>query len=271
MPPKLRSGIPRHEQISTWLREEIESGSFQVDQRLPSENDLCQRFEVSRITVRRALQTLEADGFIYRRQGLGSFAADRRVRQGLVRLTDFHQDMALAGLAASSRVLCQREVPCPEPVAPWLGIPCDTPVLRVDRLRLGDGEPVALDRTWFPRPWGRLLENRELGEDTFYRILEEEYGIPIVSGRYRISADRADPEAAGSLGVEPGDALLVIERLSRTSEDRPVYFQRRLYRSDRVAYELELARDPDARGTGESPDHVGMPLRDFHVVFDTGE
>jgi GntR family transcriptional regulator len=271
MPPKLRSGIPRHEQISTWLREEIESGAYQVDERLPSENELCERFEVSRITVRRALQTLEADGFIYRRQGLGSFVADRRVRQGLVRLTDFHQDMALAGLTASSRVLCQREVPCPEPVALWLQVACDSPVLRVDRLRLGDGEPVALDRTWFPRPYSRLLENRGLGDDTFYRILEEEYGIPIVSGRYRISADVTDPETAGILDVEPGAALLIIERLSRTSEDRPVYFQRRLYRSDRVAYELELARDPGGRGAGESPDQVGMPLRDFHVVFDSGD
>jgi GntR family transcriptional regulator len=270
MATELRSGVPRHEQISDWLRSEIEAGTFAVDERVPSENALCERFGVSRITVRRALQTLEGEGLIYRRQGLGSFVADRRLRQGLVRLTDFEQDMALAGLEATSRVLRREEEPCPEPVAPWLQVTCGDPVFRVDRLRLGDGRPVALDQTWLPPPYGRLIQGHDLEGETFYRILEREYGIPVVSGHYRISATRADSQAAEALDVSTGEALLVIERLSRTLAERPVYFQRRLYRSDRVAYELELARDPEAPGAGASGEE-GLPLRDFHVVFRSEE
>ena len=267
MDRELRAGVPRHEQISSWLRGEIEGGSFQSDQRLPSESEVCERFGVSRITVRRALQTLESEGLIYRRQGLGSFVADRRVNKGLVRLTDFQQDMEMAGLKASSTVLHRARVPCPEAVAARLELEAGAPVFRVDRLRLADGEPVALDRTWFPLPYGRLLEEQELEGTTFYRVLEGDYGIPVVSGRYRISAAPADIEAAEALQVPEGEALLLIERTSRTTGERPLYFQRRFYRRDRVVYELELARESTdgeaAAGSGEE----GMPLREFHVVF----
>ena len=83
----LKPGQPRHEQISDWLRVQIQEGVYAADAQIPSESQLTERFEVSRITVRRALQTLENEGLIYRRQGLGSFVKDTRVRQGLVRLT----------------------------------------------------------------------------------------------------------------------------------------------------------------------------------------
>ena len=72
----LESGRPRHEQISDWLRQQIENGSYAVDEKLPSEKELGEQFDVSRVTVRRALQTLESEDYIYRRQGLGSFVAD---------------------------------------------------------------------------------------------------------------------------------------------------------------------------------------------------
>lgn len=262
----LRPGIPLHEQISSWLRDEIGSGALPPDAQLPSENHLCRKFGVSRVTVRRALQTLEADGLIFRRQGLGSFVSDRRLAQGLVRLTDFAQDLDRAGLRASSRILHQSNEPCPAPVAERLGLEPGAPVLRLDRLRLGDGEPMALDRTWIPPYYAQLVQGHDLATETLYRVLEREYGIPALSGRYRITAATADQETAGALQVGPGEALLVIERTTRTVGDRAVYFQRRFYRSDRMAYELELARDPGSADRGEgSPE--GMPLREFEAVF----
>src|SRR5699024_8009994 len=97
--------IPRHEQISNRIRKQIESGSYKVDEKLPSENDLSEKFGVSRVTVRRALQTLESEQLIYRCQGLGSFVKDNRSHQSLVRLADFVEDMKRAGMEASSRVI----------------------------------------------------------------------------------------------------------------------------------------------------------------------
>jgi GntR family transcriptional regulator len=267
MASNLRPGIPLHEQISGWLRDEIGSGRLPPDAQLPSEHELCHRFGVSRVTVRRALQTLDADGLIYRRPGLGSFVCDKRMAHGLVRLTDFAQDLARAGLQASSRVLYHAAEPCPAPIAERLGLSTGTPVVRLERLRLGNGQPLALDRTWLPPYYAQLLAGHDLGRETLYRVLEREYGVPALSGRYRITAAPADEEAARHLEVEPGEALLVVERTTRTVGDKPIYFQRRFYRSDRIAYELELARDPAERtAVGREPPD-GMPLREFDAVI----
>ena len=260
---ELESGRPRHEQISDHLRQQIEEGTYGVDDKLPSENELGERFGVSRVTVRRALQTLESEGYIYRRQGLGSFVQERRAPQGLVRLTDFAQDMAQAGLEATSQVEHHAPEEPPVDVAARLDLD-DVQVMRLDRVRLGDGRPVAFDRTWLPMFYAQLLEDHDLTRETIYGILERDYDIPVLRGRYRITAAEADADTAEALDVEPGRALLLIHRLSLTQGDKPVYFQRRYYRSDRVAYELELARDTDAR-----PPDGGMPLRDFEPVFET--
>ncbi len=260
---ELESGRPRHEQISDWLREQIEQDTYEVDEKLPSEKQLGDRFDVSRVTVRRALQTLENEDYIYRQQGLGSFVKERRAAQGLVRLTDFAQDMAQAGLETSSQV----EHHAPEAPPPAVAVHLDTDdqtVMRLDRLRLGDGRPVAFDRTWLPMFYAQLLEGHDLEEETIYHILEAEYDIPVLRGHYRITAANADAPIADLLGVDAGQALLLIERLSLTEGDKRVYFQRRYYRSDRVAYELELARDTTRHDAGEH----GMPLREFEPVFD---
>lgn len=264
---RLESGRPRHEQISDWLREKIDSGDYEVDEKLPSEKQLGNRFDVSRVTIRRALQTLEHEDYIYRRQGLGSFVQERRAPQGLVRLTDFAQDMAQAGLEATSCVVHHAAEPVPPDVALRLDVEDDTSVVRLDRLRMGDDMPIAFDRTWLPVFYAQFLQNHDLEHETIYGILEQQYDIPVLRGRYRIAAANASPDVAQALNIPEGRALLLIERLSLTKHDTCVYFQRRYYRSDRVAYELELARDPDAGHT----DTFGMPLRDFEPVFETEE
>lgn len=260
--PPLQSGRPRHEQLSEWLRAQITSGAYSVDEQLPSESELGALFEVSRITVRRAVATLENEGLIYRRQGLGSFVSAPKVPQGLVRLTDFTQDMERAGLEPSSRVLHRAQEKAPPAAAAALGIDEGSVVVRLDRLRLGNDRPVALDRTWLPPFYAQLLEGYDLSRDTIYRVLESDYEIPVLRGRYRIEAVLADADTAEALGVAAGEPLLLIERTSLSTGDRAIYFQRRYYRADRVSFELELER-----GAGAADHTDGMPLRDFEPVF----
>ena len=259
----LKSGKPRHQQISDWLREQIESGALAPDDQLLSENQLGIQFEVSRITVRRALQTLENEGLIYRRQGLGAFVTDNRVAQNMIRLNSFVEDMELAGIFASSRIIAFERILCPESVCVELGIDNGKHVFRLDRLRLGDNLPVAYDTTWLPPFYAQLLEGHDLENDTIYRILEEDFEIPIVMGRYRLDAVNADEKLASLLQVPTGKALFLIERISIGAKEKPVYFQRRYYRTDRVKYEVELARDKNQAAKGSNT----MPLKEFIPVF----
>ena len=258
----LKPGKPRHEQISEWLRKQIQEEIYTPDMQIPSESQLTDQFDVSRITVRRALQTLENEGLIYRRQGLGSFVANLRVRQGLVRLTDFVEDMTQAGLEASSQVLHFKQEKAPIDIAAALGVPEGQFVFRLDRLRLAEGEPVAFDMTWMSVFYAGLLEGHDLTQDTIYRILEKHYGITVERGRYRINAVTASTNLAHILAVPRNHALLLIERTSYTHDTRRIYYQRRYYRSDRVAFDLELERRP-----GEE---YPAALRDFEPVFKSG-
>ena len=259
----LKSGKPRHQQISDWLRSKIEDGTFAPNDQLLSESQLGEEFDVSRITVRRALQTLENEGLIFRRQGLGAFVADQRVTQSMIRLNSFVEDMELAGLQASSQIISFQTEKCPESVSQELGIEHGKNVFRLDRLRLGDGLPFAFDATWLPPFYAQLLDGHDLEKDTIYRILEEEFDIPIVLGRYRLDAINADEDLAAHLHVPVGKALFLIERTSFGMKEKAIYFQRRYYRTDRVKYEVELARDKNKSGGSLDT----MPLREFIPVF----
>lgn len=258
----LREGTPRHKQISQWLRQQIEEGTFSVNEKLPSENELCEKFDVSRVTVRKALQTLENENLIYRSQGLGSFVCDDRPRQSFIQLTDFVEDMRRAGMEATSEVIQLKTEATADQIASILNIDTESTVVRLDRLRLGDGQPIAFDITWLPMFYGQLIEGYKLEEETIYKILERDYDIPVEKGYYRIEAENAGTYLSNHLQVEDGTALLLIDRLSLTLGDKPIYYQKRYYRSDRIVYELMAERKSDT-GTGKD----NMPLREFIPVF----
>ena len=259
----MAKGTPLHEDVSSWIRGLIDSGELTQDDQLPSESSLGARFDVSRITVRRALQTLEAEGLIYRRQGLGSFVRDERVHQGLVRLTDFVEDMTGAGLKPGSRVTEFEQESAERRIASVLNLEEGAPVMRLDRLRYADDEPIAFDKTWMPVFYSHLLEGHDLEKDSIYRIFERHYGIRVDRGHFRIEAVNAPNDVARLLNVPWGRALLMIERTSVTDAGKCFYFQQRFYRSDRVAYELELKRS----GASSGP---SLPLTEFEPVFSKG-
>ncbi|MEX2585238.1 MAG: GntR family transcriptional regulator [Balneolaceae bacterium] len=257
---KLKEGTPRHSQITQWLRKQIEEGHYTPEQKLPSENELAKRFDVSRVTIRRALQSLESDALIYRCQGLGSFVSDNRTPHNLVRLTDFQEDMSRAGFKATSIVKDVGQIKAPEWLAKQLQLETKTIIIQIDRLRLADGEPIAFDSTWLPMLYGQLIEPDKLEHSTIYNMLEKKYEIPIQRGCYQLTADLASATLAADLRIETGSPLLRIDRTSYTIGDKPVYFQKRYYRSDRVLYEMTLERDP----SGQSGD---MPLKEFIPIF----
>ncbi len=115
----------------------------------------------------------------------------------------------------------------------------------MDRLRLAEERPIAYDTTWLPLRLGVLLTGMDLTQETIYHILEARYSIPVFFGAFYISAAEATAKQATYLEVAPGSALLVIQRISYTTQDEPVYIQKRYYRPDRVQYRVTLRRYHD--------------------------
>ncbi len=181
-----------------------------------------------------------------RRHGKGTYVAERRIEQELVRLTDFIEDMQQARLNPSSRVLAFVHEPASLAVARALNLKEGTEVVRVERLRLADERPMALDNTWLPLRFGELLVGMDLAQETIYHILETRYAIPVVSGAFSITAATATRQQADVLDIPAGAALLLIQRISCTTGGEPVYVQDRYYRPDRVQYRVILRRHDDA-------------------------
>jgi GntR family transcriptional regulator len=257
---RLNAGpVPLYHQLKLVLQRDIEQGIYKPGGRLPSEPELIRQYGVSRITVRQALDELEAEGRVMRRHGKGTYVAELRIEQELVRLTDFEEDMQQAGQNPSSRMLAFVHEAAGPAIAKALGIASGTEVVRVDRLRLAEGRPIAYDTTWLPLRFGDLLAGMDLTQETIYHILETRYAIPVLSGAFYITAAEATAPQAGHLGVAPGSALLVIQRISYTTGDVPVYIQERYYRPDRVQYRVMLRRHNDEAG--------GSKIDEFRAVF----
>jgi len=242
------------------LREAIEQGVYQPGNRLPSEPELIREYGVSRITVRQAFDELEAEGLIMRRHGKGTYVAEPRIEQELIRLTDFVEDMQQAGQRPSSHVLAFVHEPARPLVASALHLSNGTEVVRIDRVRLADEQPIAYDSTWLPLRFGELLVGSDLTKETIYHVLEQRYAIPVLSGTFTITAAQATEQQAAILEREPGAPLLVIQRLSYTTKEEPVYFQERYYRPDRVHYHVSLHRYPSTAG--------GSQIDRFHAIFE---
>ncbi|MBD3616588.1 MAG: GntR family transcriptional regulator [Gracilimonas sp.] len=253
----------KHEYVKQHLQKEITEGNYEAGEKLPSENRLCDYFKVSRVTVRHALQNLENDGLIYRKQGIGAFVNDQNMKSNLVRLTDFSEDMRLAGLESSSRLISLKKVDPVKEVNEILEVRPDMKLIRVDRIRLGSGKPVAFDITWLPPGYGQLLFDEDLTTQTIYNVIEEKYEIPILAGSYKITAINADDYIANQLNISQNDAVLEIDRCSRTTGDKKVYFQKRYYNPAHVSYVMELSRNDES----ETSSKDGLPLKEFSPKF----
>ncbi len=250
---------PLYHQLKQVLQNEIEHGLYKPGDRLPSEPELVRQYGVSRITVRQALDGLEAEGRVVRRHGKGTYVTEPRIEQPLIRLTDFVEDMQQAGQHPSSHVLAYEHEAAHPAIASALNIASGTEVVRMDRLRLANGRPIAIDTTWLPLRFGALLAGLDLTKETIYHILETRYAIPILSGTFSISAAPATPQQAKHLEIDPGSALLLIQRISYTTGNEPVYIQDRYYRPDRVHYRVMLEQQGDKAGRSK--------IDEFRAVF----
>lgn len=235
---------PLYVKLRRVLEDAIESGVIGHGEALPTERDIAERAALSRVTVRKAVDDLVSDGRLIRRQGSGTFVAApvSKVRQPLSQLTSFSEDMARRGLSTRSQWLA-RELFEPSPDEMMrLGLLVGSPVARLERLRIANEMPLAIERAAIA---AEFLPDPDVVTTSLYAALEERNARP-VHATQRISARNVDPEDALLLGVQPGDAALQIERVSRLASGRVIEFTRSVYRGDAYDFvaELTLTKGP---------------------------
>lgn len=198
-----------YEQIAAKLRAEIDAGAFEPSGRLPSEAELTKRFDVSRVTVRLALDVLVHDGAVERRQGKGTYVAGRRLRHELNTLLSFHEALAAQGVDARIETLSCERGTLPPKLA--LGGSRRREGLVLRRLHLAGTEPVALATSYLPLSL-QAVDWRGSAPRPVYAVLESELGITVQRADLTIRASAADATVAALLRLPEGAPLLEMVR-----------------------------------------------------------
>ncbi|MGI3780508.1 MAG: GntR family transcriptional regulator [Janthinobacterium lividum] len=235
-------GRPLYHQLKRWISGQIASGHFPPGSRLPDEQQLSGSLGVSRGVVRQAMSELAFEGLVSKQQGRGTFVAEPKVEARLMsQLPGLAADAAAHGQTVSSHVLGLAEVPAGEVVAQSLKIAEGTPVVRLERLRSIDGEPLALAVTYLPSALaGGLLDVDLEGEVSLYGVLAREFDLPVVGARRRVEAAVAGAREARLLTLRRGAPLLVLRSVSHTTGGRPLEYFSALHRGDRCAFSASL-------------------------------
>jgi GntR family transcriptional regulator len=233
--------IPFYQQIYTILRNKILSGDWKPGDLIPAESELIAQYQVSRNTIRDVMDMLVNDGLIYRQQGRGSFVSQPSMEQGLGRIINFTEDMRQRELEPSSVVLSAELLPAPEEIAWKLKVSTGEELGVLRRLRLANGEPISVEESYIIHNCCRgYLTLHDYSTTSLRDALVQDYGIAWQRAKQTIRAMNAPRELAHILNIDYRSALLLIERVSYTSQEIPVEFLRIYYRGDRYLLFNEL-------------------------------
>ena len=229
---------PLYLQLRQRLEEEIRNGALSPGAALPSEREIAEICDVSRVTVRKAVQALVREGFVVQRRGSGTTVARQvnRVEQSLSRLTSFSEDMARRSVTGRS-VWIERGVFSASPAEMMaLGLRADAQVSRIARLRMANDVPLAIERAALS---AQYLPDPGAIQHSLYEALAE-LGNKPVRAIQRISAVNMRGDDAVLLDVSEGSAGLSIERISYSAQGAAIEFTRSLYRGDAYDFVAEL-------------------------------
>jgi GntR family transcriptional regulator len=218
--------------------------SLGVGEAIPSERQLSADLGVSRLTVRAALEELVREGYLVRRRGAGTFVSEPKIAQELT-MTSFTDDMRRRGMHPASRTLDLTTVPAGARLGRVLHVSPSEPVMVAKRLRLADGETMAMETLHVRAALVPGLTARDLEKQSFYELLSERYGIEIVGGVQSIEPTVTNEDESEALGVPLHSPAFLFERVTRAENGEIVEFVSSLYRGDRYRLVTELNR-PEA-------------------------
>jgi GntR family transcriptional regulator len=233
------SPVPLYIQIEEELRELIRGTEFGPYAKLPSEAELSERFGVSRMTARKALDRLVGDGLLFRQPGKGTFVAPPKISHGPSQQLSFSAAMRALGLRHSTRVLESGMVPAPSTIALALNLPFGTPVVFMRRLRVVEDVPAAIHMSYLPPRFAGLLQADLTG--SLYDLMVG-LGARIDRARDTLEAVLATKEDARILQVPVGAPLVFIRGVAYSAALEPLRYTEALYRGDRFRFGVDTTR-----------------------------
>lgn len=230
---------PKYFRLKEIIREEY--SSWNSGEPIPSEAELCQMYGVSRTTVRKALDDLTNEGLLYKIQGKGTFVSPRKLRERFVQFTaGFYEDMVARGIPVRTEVLNQAVIPADRQLAGQLQLALGEPVVRIDRVRSVNNQPVLVSESFVPRHLFPGIEYEDLKDVSLYGVLREKFGAKLARGTRVVAAVLCGEKHSRLLHVPIGSPLLTVSGLMHDTSGRPVECGTAWLRGDFSEIEIEI-------------------------------
>lgn len=229
---------PIYIQIHNKVRQLIEEGKWQVGERIPSERDLAKTFNVSRMTLRQAIQTLVDEGILERKVGSGTFVSSRKVQERMTGIESFTETMQSQGRKPTSNTVSYHVKPASISETEQLQLEDETLVLRMERVRYADGVPICFEVATIPYHLIESLGKKEI-TSSLYKTLEEKKDIHVGKAEQTISAMLASERIAEFLDIKRGEAILQLKQITYSRNGIPFEYVRTQYVAERFEFYLE--------------------------------
>lgn len=227
-------------QLYDILYKQIKDGVYKPGDLLPTENELIKRYNISRVTVRKAMDLLINDGLIVRRQGYGTFVQSPKVEQTLNKVLHFSNEMEKRGYKSSTVMLNNEIVYANKSIAGALGLQERDKLININRLRYADGIPMCLESAYLIYENCPEVLGRDFSKESLRKYLITRYNINWSRAYQKIYAITATTEMAGHLNIKKGDPLIYIERVSYDQDNEPGEYLQAYYRGDSYYLTVEL-------------------------------
>ncbi len=238
------SPVPLYIQIEEELRGLIQGQELGPYAQVPSEADLSERFGVSRMTARKALDRLVGDGVLFRQPGKGTFVAPPKISHGPSQQLSFSAAMRALGLRHETRVLESGMVPAPSNIALALNLPFGSPAVFIRRLRIVESVPAAIHMSYLPPRYAALLDSDLTG--SLYDLMVG-LGARVEEARDTVEVVLATGDDAQILKVPMGAPLIFIQGVAYSAALEPLRYSEALYRGDRFRFGVDTTRPADLR------------------------
>lgn len=240
---------PLYRQIAETLRTSILQGRLAPGTAIPPESELIRTLKVSRVTVRQAIDLLVSEGLVARKQGKGTFVCPPKIRENLRSLQGLAELLAARGGEQSMKVVSHSFVPADERLAQMLAVPIGSEVLEIKRLHCVKGVPVALAHIYLGKEFGSQIREEEVSSTPIYSLLKDKFHVMVKRATETLRATAANRDTSMLLGIPRGMPLLMVDRVTYSTEEHPVEFIVFFHRHDTYEVTVELHRDPGP-GTG---------------------
>jgi Transcriptional regulators len=232
-----KSPIPVYYQLKNIILKKIQSGEYAEGSLIPSERDLGESLDISRMTVRQALNQLVAEGILYREKGRGTFVSRSKIEQR--NIMSFSDTVAMKGLVPTTRVLYFSKINIDEDIAAILGIKANEKVYVIKRLRLASGVPVGIEEDFIPEKYCSNLEEFDLTL-SLYKLFKDEYSYTINYIDNVIESSKPTKEEREQFGISGNVPVLRITGVNYTETDIRLFYERSVYRSDEYKYNVRV-------------------------------